>query len=836
MNALPARRLISAILTMLGALVSALMFMSVPVLAGVPVVSNEHVSEVTSVGAHLGGTIDPGEEETSYYFEYGTVPYTSPTAHGAKTPNTPLLASDNAGHPASAVIVGLAAGEYHYRLVASSSAGTVYGPDEVFSTEATMVAGLPDGRQYELVSPPEKDGAQIYGGGTGRSGVLLGGTSAVQASAEGTAITYMASAPVGSDPVGNANDSQVFSRRTPTGWESQDISPYNPEPLATNVNDGEPYRYFSPDLAQGVLQEPGGPVLLRDDTTGTFSTAIAVGTLPPHVEFLDGTADLSHLVVNDGGYRAPDLYEWAAGHLAQVNVLKGGASVPDGQLGGYAKGRRDIPSELSGRYALSSDGRYVVWGTETELFSSDMLAGETVQVDAAQGGRTSGGGRFQLANSAGTRVFFTDANELTPSAAPGGLYMFNILGKPHGQLEDLTPGPQGGGVSEVLGANTQATSLYVLSTSVLTANENERKEDAVPGANNIFLLREASVGSGTWTTTFIATLSNADSGPYLSISGEHALPEIPVRVSENGVFMAFMSDRSLTGYDNTDVTSTFPCGAPQGICDQEVFLYDTETGKLVCASCDPTGARPAGEFETGAYPGLPDDPTFVWEGQWLAGVIPGWNENLTQGAEHVQGEVALYASRVLSDSGRLFFDSPDNLVPTDVNGRVDVYEYEPDGEGSCPAGGSGCVALISSGHGNGDSVFVDASVGGNDVFFTAPDRLVLADVDAATDMYDAHACTAGVPCFPASTVTSPPCDSTDACRAAQSPQPGVFGAAASATFSGVGNVAPLPTPAVKSKAKPVRCRKGFVKKHNRCVKTKKSKRAGKAGDKRGATS
>ena len=38
------------------------------------------------------------------------------------------------------------------------------------------------------------------------------------------------------------------------------------------------------------------------------------------------------------------------------------------------------------------------------------------------------------------------------------------------------------------------------------------------------------------------------------------------RVSPNGEYQAFMSERSLTGYDNTDANS--------GVPDEEVYLYD----------------------------------------------------------------------------------------------------------------------------------------------------------------------------------------------------------------------------------------------------------------------
>ena len=67
----------------------------------------------------------------------------------------------------------------------------------------------------------------------------------------------------------------------------------------------------------------------------------------------------------------------------------------------------------------------------------------------------------------------------------------------------------------------------------------------------------------------------------------------------------------------------------------------------------------------------------LWGGRWVAGDIPGWTA-ATLGS-------ALYQTRYLSNSGRLFFNSSDALVPADVNGEEDVYEYEPSGAAGCQA-------------------------------------------------------------------------------------------------------------------------------------------------------
>ena len=879
-----ARRLTLAGLVSLCALAVSV-FVCAPVLAAVPMITEEHVTEVTGSSAKLDGEVNPGGAETTYHFEYDTAPYSGPPVHGASTPSLGLLAADNALHPVIVPVEGLTPSTiYHYRLVAVNTTGTEYGPDQTFTTQGNGgPLPLPDGRQYELVSPPEKDGAQVFGI-VGFNGVALGGSGAVQASEDGSAITYLASAPVVSDPAGNDGSSQLLSTRGMDGWGTQNISAAHGAPTPLRVDNGEPFRLFSSTLSLGVLQEISGVVpqrrgaeeaiLLRDSTSGV-SQALATSELPAPVEFMAATPDLADLILMTGLEPSNGLYEWSNGSATEVNIAEDGEPVPGAFFGGTkldAGVFHEGPSEFAGRHAVSEDGSRVVWGTATEepetqpsqLFSRDMLTKETTQVDAGPEG--SGSGVFQAASSDGTRVFFTDETPLTEGAEGGSLYMFDV---PTRRLTDLGPVgirhaetpsnvPRLG--DEVLGADEAGTAVYVTSETVLTGAANAGGEVAVPGGGNIFLSREAPVGGGSWSVSFIATLSSSDEAgynPHSEAPEPKHLASLPVRVSANGEYFAFMTDRSLrfmtahglAQYDNRDANS--------GVPDEEVFLYSAASGGLVCASCDPTGARPVGELDVGAevYPGLPMDPNETWgpnraeveetenegkglRGHWLAAMLPPWNEALHIGeAVSLHFELPLYASRVLSGSGRLFFDSADGLVAQDTNHAEDVYEFEPGGVGGCPGsvGGSGCVALISSGQGAGPSVFVDASVSGDDVFFTTEQPLVAADVDGAADMYDAHVCSGGVPCLAASAAASPPCDSTDSCRAAQAIQPGVFGASASAAFSGAGNLKTT-TVAVAPKAKPVKCRKGLVRKRGRCVRgrRKRSERAGKSSNHRRA--
>ncbi len=132
-------------------------------------------------------------------------------------------------------------------------------------------------------------------------------------------------------------------------------------------------------------------------------------------------------------------------------------------------------------------------------------------------------------------------------------------------------------------------------------------------------------------------------------------------------------------------------------------------------------------------------------------------------------------------AGRLFFDSDDALVPHDSSGRKNVYEWEQPGEGSCTIVG-GCIYQISDVAGDYDSFFLDADPRGENVFFATEDQLLPSDTDSHVDVYDARV-GGGFPVAAA----SPECDNADSCKPPASPQPAVFNAPGSATFSGPGN-------------------------------------------------
>ena len=102
-----------------------------------PVVAPSPPSVQSSSAAALSGSVDPNGLATTAHFEYGLDPkYTGGGAvvYDQRTPEQ-TVGADFSNHTVSASLTGLIPNaRYHVRLVATSSAGTVTGPDQTFTT------------------------------------------------------------------------------------------------------------------------------------------------------------------------------------------------------------------------------------------------------------------------------------------------------------------------------------------------------------------------------------------------------------------------------------------------------------------------------------------------------------------------------------------------------------------------------------------------------------------------------------------------------------------------------------------------------------------------------
>jgi hypothetical protein len=97
--------------------------------SGAPSVSTGTASSIAPTTAKLNGNVTPNGLSTNWYFDYGTS-----TSYGTRTPTKSAGSSGSAQSESASLTKLKVATVYHYRLVASNSAGTTYGADHSFST------------------------------------------------------------------------------------------------------------------------------------------------------------------------------------------------------------------------------------------------------------------------------------------------------------------------------------------------------------------------------------------------------------------------------------------------------------------------------------------------------------------------------------------------------------------------------------------------------------------------------------------------------------------------------------------------------------------------------
>jgi hypothetical protein len=666
---------------------------------------------------------------------------------------------------------------------------------------------LPDCRAYEQVSPVEKDG---------QDAMTLLPLRPAQASpceaGEPCTVAYMNVGAAFDGARGNDFPNAYLATRGASGWQTTALTPPTPQ-APTNGKEAASYA-FSEDLSQTVLRAPlqqltasapaGVYNLFLRQPGGAYSlvTAAAPAELPDSgctlcfeeedvPAFAGASSDFGHVIfeANDSlvegapGGRVENLYEEVGEHVRLVGILPDGTIPEDGATaGGGIRAVSEHTHELA--HATSQDGSHVLFeaaadggapdpGQEgkTELY--DRIDGAaTVEVSAPAPGAEPpdcetvdavcdpGSAKFWAASDDGSLVYFTSKAALTkksntgPEEASGeedagnDLYRYDVK---TGVLTDLTVDTEdanGAGVLGVVGSSEDGSYVYFVA-------EGDLGGDAESGKPNLYVWHGTAAGPGT--VTYIATLRAPTSEEAEDIEamvvGAFAYhsdvadwtsrpTESQAYVTPDGRHLAFMSVEPLTGYDNEDQVT--------GEADHEVFEYSAETGQLVCASCDAGDAPPLGSAFIGAKLG-----------------------------ERVS--TPFHRPRSLSDDGsRLFFSSPDPLVPGISGGSARVFEYE-----------DGSAQLISGAQSGGGAVFLDASASGDDVFFATREQLVPSDTDELVDVYDARV--GGGLAEPPAPM---PCQG-GTCREPLTSPP-AFSVPASTSFTGAGTLAPT------SPAKPTR--------------------------------
>jgi hypothetical protein len=352
--------------------------------------------------------------------------------------------------------------------------------------------------------------------------------------------------------------------------------------------------------------------------------------------------------------------------------------------------------------------------------------------------------RYWAASVSGSRVFFTTTEKLTddvPDTDEQNLYMYDTT-KPDSDPHNLTfinvdsEAMDAGSneVTYVVGASADGSTVYFTDTSQLVPN---MPSILPPNHSAMYAWHEGEI-------SLVALVPEQDEPDLQDSSAKKA------RVTSSGNLV----------YLSTEVVG--PGGYPHGSCPgnvslacQQVYVYDLSGHSLTCASCRPDGA-----------PGQVNAETLVVEGT---------------GGSALTGHLSSIAS---ADGRRIFSTTAEALLAEDTNGKKDAYEFDAR---------TGVVSLLSSGHSNSDSYFMETTPSGGDAYFVTREQLVGWDNDRNYDLYDARVGGG----FPEPRPLPASCEG-ESCRSGVSSTPSA--PATGSTAGGPGN------PVIK---RPKPCKKGY---------------------------
>ncbi len=689
-----------------------------------PLVRPLEAGSRTDTAAWLGGEVNPQNLPTTYFVEY-TLATDTGYADSARVP-VAAPGTDVGGGNTFVTVSQLATGlqpdtQYRFRVVAVNDAGSTPGPDRTFRTEEAMPPP-PPGRGYEMVSPLDKNGADVD------RNLPADVTSTSGAAGSGDVVAYAAQGQFAGIESGTPQG-QYRSVRTDAGWATRGITPpLDPSPVSDAV--AAAIWGLSSDLSHAlvgtnVLLTPNASLLggswgiYLQDNTG-LAPSYQLVNLPPaplsqepppdpsgnsrklRFSFSGATSDLRHIVFLSNNRQltpeGPDtglgLYQWSDGQIDFVSELPGGGAAPGPSLGA----RDFIGQYFPGDHAISEGGQRVYFTSNQAVYVHER-GGTTTAVSVPErlgGPATPERAEFQAASAAdGSRALFTSSIPLAPGAkAAGGdcqltnggspdachddLYLWDANAPASQHLTDLTTADDdGGGVVGIAAVSDDLSRVYFVAGGVLATG-------AQKGQANLYV----------WTPDqgirLVAILGSGDGAVWNTERDVRGQQYRDARVSADGDRLLFTSHARLTAAN------------PGG--HKQVYLYDLPTSRLVCVSC-----REDGGVRRETH-GCSTRPT-------SARAQPSRRRERRIGCRGTCRRTASGSSSKPTQE----------LVGSDKNGKADVYMWSASG-----------LNLISSGSSSEESEFIDASESGDDVFFTTRDQLVGADVDHQVDVYDAR--------------------------------------------------------------------------------------------------
>jgi hypothetical protein len=655
-------------------------------------------SEVGEREALLEASVQTGQLETSYRFEYTSLQQFEANGFAnAQVADEATLEAGEEPVEVSAEASGLAPGtEYVFRVIATNELGDdeaqsdfrtyqeiVFGPCPNDALRIGPSAALPDCRAYELVTPGDTNARSPMG--VGLTGAMF---PALPVAGNGNRAFFRIEGGLipGSNGTGSLVGDPYSAARGTDGWTSADIGGSGSE--ATTVLPGG----RSPDGAYTVWVASGqGPAV--------------IGGEAKYLRYPDGHSELvGRGALGSDPHAEPELISEGGGHVVFLSNVKleegakppGGFTVYDRTADGVTHVVSLLPGELtpsseqSVEYRGSSlDGRGIAFTTNEDATTTLYLRHENQQTYEVADGVT-----FEGVAEGGKRVFYLKN---------GSLFAFDI--------DTGTVTYAGGGDVTVVNVSADGSAAYFVSPDKLTGKPNPLGEVAKAGKQNLYLSREGAIslvgivteddvvgegigggghpfnGLGLWAQA----VGKTGGAPPGTFSAD------PSRSTGHGTVLLFQSAAQLTAFDTGGT--------------RQIYRYDSEADELSCVSCNPSGAPATG-------------------GALLQNVSQSFADPEPNGPYD-------FVQNLSSDGRRAFFQSTEPLVAADTDGLQDVYEWEAPGRGSCDIPG-GCLYLISSGHSGKVNYLYGVGDSGDDVFFRTSDLLVPADIDATPSLYDAR--------------------------------------------------------------------------------------------------
>lgn len=698
------------------------------------------------------------------------------------------------------------------------------------------VSGLPDGRVYEQVSPPNKYGNQVKLGGVG---FVAGDGEAVMYVGEGALAEASSYAPL---------TGLYVSRRTSRDWTTRSAMPIpavgvgaHGEEENVGLSSIPTQILVSSDLSHLAFGTWGHQPFMGAPDEGGFNNNLYLEGPDPFAEpewigrslvegepggtgenggfspsfFVGGTPDLSTIYFFYGGSLFPGashLYEYRDGVLSDAGALpegeqSTGSAFPAARL--VTESGENAGNTAPGAYdnEVSADGSHLFFIREDGAGTLELY----VLVTAADGTQsTTLVSQSQLPGHVGEPAphgpFGMPSTEWLnggPFEEPKGLssppgYVFASPDGSHAffqSVDRLTEGAPEGGAVKTYDFDVETKTLeYVprVVGSIVSVSAGGASLVFENTATSPFELDRWTAGAGGGSVTPIVQLP----APATTNACVSVLCVGPAYTSADGSVVVFSTESPIAGFNDGGAHLAAIFGGSTQYPNKEIFRYDASSNELSCLSCPPVEVTPSGNA-----------------------VISEMQEFLNSPGT-TGGEIVTEPGRGMSaDGSRVFFDTPDALVARDVNGARDVYEWE-----------NGVVYLISSGRSAEPSRLVGSSESGRDVFFKTAEGIALGDTDEGYDVYDARIPRPGDTLPPAAL----PCQG-DTCQGSPS-TPNLLSAPASATFSGVGNLTPhnATEAAAKSKKKPkskakVKSRRGKKKRHKARSRKKRKRSIGKKG-------